>query len=153
MARKLRKRKPKQPSNYEHLILRGSGFWILSDLTRCEGVERGRWTNILVIRASTYDNRRFAIPILIPAVASFVAAPPTVVQFETLTAGKRIEPPEKGKTLEVARLDRFVCFRTITADWWILEFLTEKDQHILVSFSFEAYKQLIDHLKAVSANR
>jgi hypothetical protein len=62
---------------------------------------------------------------------------------------RQINPPEKGKTLETVQLDRFVCFRTITADWWIPEFLTEKeDQHVLVPFSFEAYKQLIKYLKA-----
>jgi hypothetical protein len=111
------------------------------------GVERDRWTNIFVIRASTYEDRRLAIPLLVPAVASLVAAPPTVVRFETLTRGRRIEPPEKGKTLEVVKLDRFVCFRVITADGWVLEFLTERDQHILVPFSSAAYKQFINHLK------
>lgn len=152
MARPPRKRKPKNP-NYEHLILHGPGFWALPQLIRCEEVERGRWTNILVIRASTYEDRRLAIPLLVQAVASLVAAPPTVVGFETLTRCRQIEPPGKGKTLEVVQLDRFVCFRAITAEWWIPEFLTEKDQRILVPFSSEAYKQLIAHLKALSAKR
>jgi hypothetical protein len=113
MAKPPRKRKPKDP-NYEHLILHGPGFWTLPDLIRCRGVERGRWTNIFVIRASTYEDRRLAIPLLVPAVGSLVAAPPTVVRFETLTLGRRIEPPEKGKTLEVVRtqIDRIAALFT-----------------------------------------
>jgi hypothetical protein len=145
MARPPRKKKPKDP-NYQHFLLHGPGFWTLPELIRCQGVERSRETNIFVIRASTYQNRRLAIPLLVPAVASLIAAPPTV-GFETLTRGRRIEPPEKGKTLEVVRLDRFVCFRVITADRWVLEFLTKSDQHILVPFSSAAYKQFIKHLK------
>jgi len=64
--------------------------------------------------ASTYEDRRLAIPLLVPAVGSLVAAPPTVVRFETLTLGRRIEPPEKGKTLEVVRtqIDRIAALFT-----------------------------------------
>ncbi len=150
MTRTPGNKKPKKPSNYEHLILQGPGFWTLPDLIRCEGVAKGRWTNILVIQASTYEERSLAIPLLIPTVASLVAAPPTVARFETPTSGRQIEPPKKGKILEVSVLDRFVCFRAITADWRTPEFLTQKDQHILVPFSSKAYKQLLDHLKALS---
>lgn len=146
MARPPPKRKPKDP-NYEHLILQGPGFWTLPDLIHCQGVERDRETNIFVIRASTYEDRRLATPLLVPAIASLVAAPPTVVRFETLIRGRQIAPPEKGKTLEVVKLDRFVCFRVITADRWVLEFLTERDQHILVPFSSAAYKQFINRLR------
>ena len=58
-----------------------------------------------------------------------------------------MEPPAKGKTLEVVKLNRFVCFRAITADRWVLEFLTESNQQILVPFSSAAYKRFIKHLK------
>ena len=64
-----------------------------------------------------------------------------------MTHGRPIEPPAKEKTLEVVKLDRFVCFRVITADWWVLEFLTQSNQHILVPFSSAAYKRFIKHLK------
>ena len=149
MPRHRRKKKPEN-LNYEHIILPGPGFWTLPDLISCEGVERGRWTNILVVRASTYEHRHLAIPLLIPAVAALVAAPPTVVPFETLTPGRQINPPEIGKTLEVVQLDHFVCFRVITDDFCIPEFLTGKGQHVAVPFSFEAYRQLLAHLKAIS---
>ena len=145
IARPPRKRKPKD-SGYEHLILQGPGVWILPDLIRCHGVERGRETNVFVIRASTNEKRHLAIPLLVPAIASLVAAPP-IVGFEKLARGRQIEPPVKRKTLEVVKLDRFGCFRVITADRWVLEFLTERDQHILVPFSSAAYNQFVKHLK------
>jgi hypothetical protein len=58
--------------------------------------------------------------------------------------------PDKGKTLEVPVLDRFVCFRAITADWWMAEFLTHRNQRVLVAFSCEAHEQVIARLKALS---
>lgn len=116
MARRPQKRQPKYP-NYEHITLRGSGFWILPDLLRCEGVERGRWTNVVIIRASTFDDRRLLIPLLDRAVASFVAAPPIAVPFERPTQGRQIAPSERGKILEMAVLHRFVCFCGISTDW------------------------------------
>jgi len=150
MARPPRKRKPNP--NYEHLTLRGSGFWFLPDLITCEDVEAGRWTNQLVIRASTYEDRRLAIPLLIPALRSLVAADPIAVQFEKPTVGRRLNPPVHGKTTEAPLLQEFVCFRGISAEWWVPEFLTEKkNQHVLVSFSFAAYKQLINHLRGLSS--
>ena len=153
MARRTRKGKPPN-RNYEHITLRGPGFWTLPDLVRCEGVERGIWTNILVIRASTYEDRRLAIPLLVQAVASLVAAPPTVVRLETPTAVRQLGIPKIGIMLEMPQLDRFVCFRAISADGWLPEFLTRRDdQHVLVPFFSDAYKQLINHLKRASANR
>ena len=122
----------------------------MADLICCERVEQGESTNILVIKASTYNNRHLAIPLLRPAVAALISASATVIRFETLTPGRQIGVPEEGKTLEVPVLDRFVCFRAITAGWWMAEFLTMKDQRVLVPFSSDAYEQVIDSLRALS---
>src|SRR6266478_371667 len=118
MAQPPSKRKPENP-NYEHIILQGSGFWFLPDLITCEDVETGRWTNQLVIRASTYEDRRLAIPLLIPALQSLVAADPIAVKPEKPTAGRHINPPVLGKTMETPLLQEFVCFRGISAEWWV----------------------------------
>ena len=153
MARRPRKRKPPN-RNYEHTILRGPGFWTLPDLISCEGVERGKWTNVLVVRASTYENRHLAIPLLAQAVASLVAASPTVARLENPTPVRPLAIPDVGITLETPQLDRFVCFRGIKVEGRLLEFLTERDdQHILVPVSSAAYTQLINHLKRASAEQ
>ena len=151
MSKRPRKRRPPNPT-YEHAVLQGHGFWSLPDLTTCERVEPGRWTNQLVIRAATFDGRRLAIPLLIPAIQSFVAADPIVVPIEKPTEVRVIPPVAPGKTLETPLLCEFVCFRGITREWWLLEFLSGRDdQHVIVSFSVLAYRQLLQHLKEISA--
>ncbi len=153
MARTPEKKKPKKTTRVEHLILHRPGPYILPDLIRCEGVERDRGTNVLLIRAYTYQDRLFYLPLEIPAAALLALAPPKVVRFETLSPGTQVAPPEMSKSLEIPVLNRFVCFRTISAEWRMPEFLTKKNQRILIPFSTAAYKQLIDHLKAVTAVR
>jgi hypothetical protein len=150
MARTPRKQHPKYSSSGEHIIFHGPGPYVLPDLLGCEGVERGRSSNIVIIRALTDEDRRLAIPLLNQAVASLVAASATVVRFETLTPGRQIGVPEKGKTLELPVLDRFVCFRAITADWRMAEFLTHKNQRVLVPFSAHAYQEVVNYLKALA---
>jgi hypothetical protein len=150
MARTPRKQHPKHSSSGEHIIFHGPGPYVMPDLLSCEGVERGKSTNIVLIRALTHEDRRLAIPLLSQAVASLVAASPIVVRFETLTPGRQIGVPEKGKTLEVPVLERFVCFRAITADWRMAEFLTHKNQRVLVPFSAHAYEEVVDYLKALA---
>jgi hypothetical protein len=153
MARTPQKTKPKKPTHGEHLILHRPGLYILPDLIRCEGVERRKRTNILVIRAFTYEDRLFYVPLEAPAAASLAAAPPKVVPFEELTPGTQVAAPQSSKPLEIPVLDRFVCLRALSAEWWMPEFLTKKNQRILIPFSSQAYKQLLDHLKAVSTVR
>jgi hypothetical protein len=153
MAGTPQKKRPKKPTRGEHLIFHRPGPYILPDLIRCDGVERDRGTNVLVIRAFTYQDRLFYVPLEIPAAASLAAAPPKVVRFETLTRGTQVAPPEISKPLEIPVLGRFVCFRAISAEWRMTEFLTQKDQRVLIPFSSAAFKQLVDHLKALSAVR
>jgi hypothetical protein len=83
--------------------------------------------------------------------ASLIAASPHVVRFETLTPARQVGMPDKGKTLEVPVLDRFVCFRAINTEWWMAEFLTRRHQRVLVTVSSEAYKQVIDRVRALSS--
>lgn len=153
MARSPQKKRPKKIARGEHLILHRPGPYILPDLIRCEGVERDRGTNVLLIRAYTYEDRLFYLPLEIPAAASLAAAPPKVVRFEILSPGTQVAPPEVSKPLEIPVLDRFVCFRAISAEWRMPEFLTKKNQRVLIPFSSAAHKQLVDHLKAVPAVR
>jgi hypothetical protein len=153
MAGNPRGRKPDKPSSGEHIVLRGPGPYVMPDLIACERAERGRWANSAVIYASTYQDRHLAIPLLNQAATSLIAASPKVVRFETLAAGRQIGMPETGKTLEVPPLERFVCFRAITADWIMAEFLTRKAQRVLVPFSSSAYKQVVNHLKALVSTK
>jgi hypothetical protein len=150
-AMPMRPRKKKRPNpKYEHAVFKLPGFYAVPDVTSCEGVERGRWTNMLVIRASTFDDRHLAIVLLLPAVAALVAAPPIAVPIGKATNYEPIEPAPFGKTLEIQPMDYFFCFRVINAEWWIPEFSNDKDQHLLVPFSVPAYKQLLRHLKTAS---
>jgi hypothetical protein len=150
MARTPQNKKPKKSARGEHLILHRPGPYIVPDLIRCEGVERRRGINILVIRAFTYEDRLFYVPLQVAAAASLAAAPPKVIPFDKLTPGTQVAAPQVSKPLEIPVLDRFVCFRAISAEWWMPEFLTKKNQRILIPFSSHAYKQLLDHLKALS---
>jgi hypothetical protein len=70
-----------------------------------------------------------------------------MMRFETLIPGRQIRSLDGRKTLEVPVLDRFVCFRAITREWWMAEVLTRSDERVLVPFSSEAYEQVVDHLK------
>jgi hypothetical protein len=151
MARTPQKTTSHRPGSGEHIIFHGPGPYLLPDLIRCERVEKSRWANVVVVQALTYAGGRLAIPLLNPAVTSLLAASSTVVRFETLCPGRQIETPERRKTLEVPVLYRFVCFRAITKDWRMAEFLTRRDQRVLVPFSSEAYGQMIDHLKALAS--
>jgi len=149
MARTPQNKKPNKPSRGEHLILHRPGLYILPDLIRCEGIERRRGTNILVIRAFTYEDRLFYVPLEIPAAASLVAAPPKIVPFEELAPGTQVAAPQSSKPLEIPVLNRFVCLRARSAEWWMPEFLTRKNQRILIPFSSQAYEQLLKSLSTV----
>lgn len=150
MSRRPQKRKSPDP-NKEFLVLHGPGYWVLPDVISCEGVDRGRGTNLVVIRASTYEDRRLAIVLSISAVASLVAAPLIEVGFETPVTGSPIVLSLPGKTLGLPAMDRFVSFRAIADDLRSAEFSNEKNQHILVSFSSTAYVQLLEHSRDVSS--
>lgn len=153
MARTPQKKTRKKTTRGEHLILHRPGPYILPDLIRCEGVQRDKGTNVLLIRAYTYGDRLFYLPLEITAAATLATAPLRVVRFETLSPGTQIAPPEMSKPLEIPVLDRFVCFRAIGAEWRMPEFLTKKNQRILIPFSSTAYEQLVDHLRAVTPVR
>jgi hypothetical protein len=149
MARIPRNKNPDRPGSGEHIIFHGPGPYLLPDLVRCERVERSRWGNLVVVHALTYEDRRLAIPLLGAAVMSLITASPKVVHFETLIRGRQVRTPEK-RTLEVPVLDRFVCFRAITRDWWMVEFLTRRNQRVLIPFSSEAYTQVVGRQKVLA---
>jgi hypothetical protein len=137
----------------EHLIFNGQGPFVLPDLLNCERVEKDRWENVWVLWATTYEDRRLAIPLLKTAVTSLLATPPVVVPFETLARGRQIDLPRQTKPMMIPALSRFVCFRAIITDWWMPEFLTREDQRVLVPFSSTAYRVFFDTLNALSGMR
>ncbi len=141
----------RKPSSGEHLIFTETGPYLLPDVIRCEQVERGRWTNEVVIRAETYKDLRLGIVLLAPAVASLLAAPLAEVPLEPATRIRPLPLPAPGKILEIPLLTRFVCFRPPAPGYRIAEFLTEKDQRVLVPFSSDAYKQFLVLIELFSA--
>jgi hypothetical protein len=144
-------KKSEAPSAGQHIIFHGPGPYLLPDLIRCDRVEKSGRTNLIIVHASTYEDRHLAIPLLKPAAAALLAASPTVVRFETLSRGRQIRVPERRRTLEVPVLERFVCFRAITRDWRMAEFLTRRKQRVLVPFASETYQQVMDHLQSFAS--
>jgi hypothetical protein len=143
-----RKGKPRTEKRGAHFVLSGSGAFALPQLVRCEGLEKGRWTNQWVIRAYTDYDQRLYLPIVDQAAKALLNAPAVVVPLEPTTHYELIDPRGLPEPTELPLLERFGCFRVIDDTKYIPEFLTENNQQVLVPFTFVAYRELFAHLKA-----
>lgn len=137
----------KKPTKGEHFVLTEWGPYALPDLLRFEGIDQGRWLHIRVIRAFTGD-LRLHIPLSVQAAASLLTAPEIEEPFATLTRGRPLNPENMKDPIEMPMLDRFVCFRGVNDQWRIAEFLTPNGERLLVSFSLQAYRDLLVALPA-----
>jgi hypothetical protein len=138
---------PKKKNNVvsikgSHFQLRGPGPFLMPDLSRFESLQVNETGPLVVARLYTTDHQRLLLPISYHAVSSLVNAQEQVLPRAKILAATRLDPAGMADPVEMPLLAEFVGFHVVDSDWYVLEFLNENSQRILVSISSNAFRHL-----------